>query len=76
MWEAKRVEEQARCLYSLDGWNLMAELEELCTCVARVEEEHVTEAGELVIETTNTHVDLRMLPIRRFPRSRRRLRRS
>jgi hypothetical protein len=76
MREAKWAEEQAHGLYSLDGWDLPLNLEELCTRVTAVEEERLTEAGKLVVETTNTHVDLGMHPIRRFPRSRRRLRRS
>jgi hypothetical protein len=47
MQEAKLAEEQARDLYSSNNWDLSAELEELCTHVARVEEERAAEVGEL-----------------------------
>jgi hypothetical protein len=45
--ETKLVEEQARGLHSFDGWDLSAELEELCTHVAEVEDECTVKAGEL-----------------------------
>jgi hypothetical protein len=46
------------------------EMEELHACVAGVEEEHAADAEELatlVVEASNTLVDLGMLPIREVP---------
>jgi hypothetical protein len=45
--EVKLVEEQACGLHSFDGQDQSVELEELCTRVARVKDEHAAEAGEL-----------------------------
>jgi hypothetical protein len=64
--EVKLVGEQVRGLHSFDGRDLPAELEELHTCVAKVEDEHVIEVGELswlVVVISNTLVDLGILPI-------------
>jgi hypothetical protein len=66
MREAKLAEEQGHDLHSLDGCDLSTELEELRVLVARAEEEHAVEVGKLallVIEASNTLVDLGMLPI-------------
>jgi hypothetical protein len=70
VWEAKLAEEQACGLHSFDGSDLLAKLEELCVHLAGVEDEHAIEAGELltlVIEASNTVVDLRMLPMWDIP---------
>jgi hypothetical protein len=64
--EVKLAEEQARSLYPLDGWDLLAEQEELHTHVAGIEEECVIEAEELavlVVKASNTLMDLEMPPI-------------
>jgi hypothetical protein len=64
--EGKLAEEQACGLHSFIGWYQLAKMEELRVRVARVEDERVTEAGELsvlVIEASNALVKLRMLPI-------------
>jgi hypothetical protein len=46
--EAKLVEALAHGLYPYDRWDLLAELEKLHRCMARVEEESVTEeTGEM-----------------------------
>jgi hypothetical protein len=61
-----------RSLHSFDGHDLPTELEELHARVARVEEEHVTVAGEmvaLVVEASNTLMDLGMLPIWEVPQN-------
>jgi hypothetical protein len=61
---------QACGLHSFDGSDLLAKLEELCVHLAGVEDEHAVEAGELltlVIEASNTVVDLRMLPMWDIP---------
>jgi hypothetical protein len=70
MREAKLADEQARGQYSFEGPDLLAELEELCMRVARVEEEHAVEAWELevlVIEALNTLIDFGMLPFWEVP---------
>jgi hypothetical protein len=70
MLEAKSAEEQACGLYSFDGRDLSAEMEELCVRVARVEEERAAEAGELaalVVEASIALVDLWTLPIQELP---------
>jgi hypothetical protein len=68
--EVKLVEEQACGMHFFNGWDLLAEMEALHVHIARVEDEHTTEAGEmsvLVIEGSNALVDLGMLPIRDIP---------
>jgi hypothetical protein len=47
MREAMLVEEHARDLHSFNGQDLLVELEELCACMSRVEDERTIEAGEL-----------------------------
>jgi hypothetical protein len=77
--EAKLVEEQARDLHSFNERDLSAQLEELRVCMAGVEDERATEAGELstlVIVASNALVDLGMLLSRMFPSARRWLKRS
>jgi hypothetical protein len=57
-------------LHTLDRQDLSVELEELCTRVARVEDEHTTEAeklSELVMEVSNNLVYLGTLSIRDIP---------
>jgi hypothetical protein len=54
-------------LHPFDGRDLSMELEGLRACVDGVEGEHATEAGQLsqlVMQISNTLVDLGMLPIR------------
>jgi hypothetical protein len=68
--EAKLAEEQACVLHSFDGWDLLAELEELHACMAMVVDEHAINAGELlqlVLEISNVLVNLGMLPIQHIP---------
>jgi hypothetical protein len=55
-----------RDLHCFDGRDLMAKLEELHACVARVEDECTAEVGKLsklVVEISNALVNLGMLPI-------------
>jgi hypothetical protein len=66
--EMKLAEEQARGLHSFDKWDLSVKLEELHPRVARVEDEHATEARKLST--------LGCYPYEIFPNSLRRLRRS
>jgi hypothetical protein len=57
-------------LHTLDRQDLSVELEELCTRVARVEDERTTEAeklSELVMEVSNNLVYLGTLSIRDIP---------
>jgi hypothetical protein len=64
------VEEQARGLHAFDGWDLLVELEELHTRVARVEDECAAKAGKLsmlVVGIFNALDDLGMLPIWEMP---------
>jgi hypothetical protein len=64
--EMKLAEEQARGLHSFDKRDLSVKLEELHSCVARVEDERATEAGKLstlVVCISNALVDIGMLPI-------------
>jgi hypothetical protein len=64
------VEEQVCDLHSFDGRDLLVELQELHTRVADVEDECTIEARELsqlVMEISNTLVDLWMVPIRDIP---------
>jgi hypothetical protein len=59
--EAKLAEEQAHNLYSLDGQDLLAKLEELHVRVAGVDEERAANAAELavlVVEASNIPVVL------------------
>jgi hypothetical protein len=61
---------QARGLYSFSGHDLSAELEELRARLARAKEERATEARKvamLVVEASNTLMDLGMLPIWEVP---------
>jgi chemotaxis protein histidine kinase CheA len=69
-WEEKLAEDQARGLYSFDGRNLSAELENLYERVAEVEDECATKAEQLsrsVREISDALVDLGMLPIWDIP---------
>jgi hypothetical protein len=64
--EVKLAEEQACDLHSFDGWDLMAELEELHTHMAGVKYEHAAKASKLstlVVGISNALVNLRRLPI-------------
>jgi hypothetical protein len=64
------AEEQACGLHSFDGRDLSVELEELCSHVARVEDERDAEARKLlklIVEISNALVDLGMLPIQDIP---------
>jgi hypothetical protein len=68
--EEKLAEEPARCLYSFDGRGLSAELEELCECVAGVENERAAEAVQLsrsIMEISDALVDLGMFLIQDIP---------
>jgi hypothetical protein len=68
--EMKLAEEQARDSHPFDGRDLLAELEELCTRVAGVEDEHAADAGKLsilVMGISNVLIDLRTLPIQDIP---------
>jgi hypothetical protein len=70
MWEVKLAEEQSHGLHSFDGHDLPIELEELRTLVVGAKEERATEAGKLaalVVEASNTIMDLGMHPIREVP---------
>jgi hypothetical protein len=70
MREAKLVDKQACGLDFFDRRDLPAELEELRTRVAGVEEERAVKVGKLaalVVEASNTLVDLGMLPIWEVP---------
>jgi hypothetical protein len=70
MWEAKLAEEHVHDLHSFDERDLPVELDELHARMVGVEDERAVETGELsvlVIEASNTLVDLGMLPIRDIP---------
>jgi hypothetical protein len=70
MREVKLMKEQAQGLHPFDRRDLLAELEELRTHVARVEDECATEARKLsmlVMGISNALVDLRTLPIWDIP---------
>jgi NAD(P)-dependent dehydrogenase (short-subunit alcohol dehydrogenase family) len=72
MREAKLVEEHAHGLHSFDECDLSAELEELHALVAGAKEEHAVESGNLavlVVEASNTLMDLGMLPVREVPKN-------
>jgi hypothetical protein len=49
VWEVKLAEEQACDLHSFNGRDLLAELEELRLRVARVMDEGIIEAWELLV---------------------------
>jgi hypothetical protein len=64
--EAKLVKEQARGLHSFHGWDLSAELDEICARMARIDNECTAEAKKLsmlVMGISNALVDLGKLPI-------------
>jgi DNA replication initiation complex subunit (GINS family) len=68
--EEKLMEEQVHDLHSLDGRDLLAGLEELHFCMARIEDERtamVVRLSWLVIEITDARVDLGVLPIWDIP---------
>jgi hypothetical protein len=70
VWEVELADKRARDLHSFDGRDLSTELEELHLCMARLEDECVTEARDLsvlVVVASNALVDLEMLPIRDMP---------
>jgi hypothetical protein len=60
------AEEQARGLYSFDGRDLLAELEELCGHVAGIESKRAAEAVQLsrsIMEISNALFNLGSFPI-------------
>jgi hypothetical protein len=64
--ELKLAEEQARGPHPFNGQDLLAKLEKLGTCVARVKDERTTKAGKLlmfVAGISSALVDLGALPI-------------
>jgi hypothetical protein len=64
------TEEQAQGLYSFNGRDLSAELDELHGRVARIESECTAEAVQLswsVMEISDAQVDLGAFPIRDIP---------
>jgi hypothetical protein len=68
--EEKLAEEQAWGLHSFDGRDLSVELEELCECMAGVENECAAEAVQLsqsVMEISDALVDLGVFPIQDIP---------
>jgi hypothetical protein len=69
---AKLVEEQARSLHSFNRCDLPTKLGELRAHAIGDEEERATEARKLaalVVEASNTLVDLGMLPIQEVPQN-------
>jgi hypothetical protein len=72
MWKAKLVEEHVHGLHSFDRRGLPAKLEELRAHVDADEEERAAKAGKLatlVVEASNTLMDLEILPIRDVPQN-------
>jgi hypothetical protein len=66
----KLVEEHARDIHCSDEQNLPVELEELSVCVVGVEDKRAVEAeklSKLVVDISNSLVDLGTLPIRDIP---------
>jgi hypothetical protein len=64
------AKEQAQGLYSFDGRDLSAELEELHGCVAKIESKRAVEAvqlSQLVMNISDALVDLGGFPIRDIP---------
>jgi hypothetical protein len=68
--EVKLAEEKARGMHPFDGWDLLAEMEELHARVAGVKDECAAEGGKLstlVMGISNALVALGMLPIWDIP---------
>jgi hypothetical protein len=68
--EEKLMEEHAHDLHSFDGRDLSTGLDELCLCMAGIEDKHATEVvglSLLVIETSDALIHLWVFPIRDIP---------
>jgi hypothetical protein len=64
------MEERVHGLHSFDGRGLLAGLEEVRLCMARIEDERTTEAmrlSRLVIEISDALIDLWVFPVWDIP---------
>jgi hypothetical protein len=68
--EKELVDDQVRGFYPPDGRDLPSKLGKLRQCMAQVEDDHATEAGQLsrwTMDISNALVDLNVTPIQGIP---------